>query len=78
MIMAACRHFDIFQVDASILITANVPSAKKVVVHGPQVRERRRLEVSRKEMYYENARNENRRNRRMRPMKIGVVGEGAE
>ena len=26
-----------FQVDVSILITANVPSAKKIVVHGPQV-----------------------------------------
>ena len=25
-----------FQVDSSILITANVPSAKKIVVHGPQ------------------------------------------
>ena len=27
----------IVQVDASILITANVPSAKKIVVHGPEV-----------------------------------------
>ena len=26
----------IFQVDASILLTANVPSAKKIIVHGPQ------------------------------------------
>jgi hypothetical protein len=26
------------QVDASILLTANVPSAKKIIVHGPQVR----------------------------------------
>ena len=25
-----------FQVDASILLTANVPSAKKIIVHGPQ------------------------------------------
>ena len=25
-----------FQVDASILITANVPSAKKIIIHGPQ------------------------------------------
>ena len=24
------------QVDASILLTANVPSAKKIIVHGPQ------------------------------------------
>ena len=24
------------QVDASILITANVPSAKKIIIHGPQ------------------------------------------
>ena len=27
-------HFH--QVDASILLTANVPSAKKIIVHGPQ------------------------------------------
>ena len=26
----------LFQVDASILITANVPSAKKIIIHGPQ------------------------------------------
>lgn len=26
----------IFQVDAAILLTANVPSAKKIIVHGPQ------------------------------------------
>ena len=25
-----------FKVDASILITANVPSAKKIIIHGPQ------------------------------------------
>ena len=30
------RHFWHFQVDASILLTANVPSAKKIIVHGPQ------------------------------------------
>ena len=26
----------LFQVDASILITANDPSAKKIIIHGPQ------------------------------------------
>ena len=36
------KHFTVilentpFQVDASILITANVPSAKKIIIHGPQ------------------------------------------
>ena len=29
-------YFVHFQVDASILLTANVPSAKKIIVHGPQ------------------------------------------
>ena len=29
------RPIDYPQVDASILITANVPSAKKIIVHGP-------------------------------------------
>ena len=27
---------DFFQVDAAILLTANVPAAKKIIVHGPQ------------------------------------------
>ena len=34
--MKSFKHELSFQVDASILLTANVPSAKKIIVHGPQ------------------------------------------
>ena len=36
--MRRTLNFDLWyiQVDASILITANVPSAKKIIIHGPQ------------------------------------------
>ena len=30
------KTFPVLKVDASILITANVPSAKKIIIHGPQ------------------------------------------